>query len=223
MTDSNSTTPGSLDCRWHLLVMDPLGFERPCREPNALLAGKVILCRMHAKALAKMVGFISRDRAQEIIPNARSHEMETLQRRNRELVLQVQRLLEPPPRAPAPVDGVVYFLRIGGYIKIGWTSNLQRRMREYAPDTLLLATMPGTRKDEKAVHRRFSHLKTHGREWFPLAPQITEYIDTVRSDHGEPPDVEFSARSTSRTVGPRLKQYVGGNNRGSWQSGSVAG
>lgn len=124
----------------------------------------------------------------------------------------------PEPVEPAPQVGVVYYLRVGGYIKIGWTSDLERRMRGYSPDSTLLAVHPGTRKDERAVHRKFAHLKTHGREWFPLAPQITEHIDSVVAEHGAPPAVDFSARKAQRIVGPRLNKYVGGEHRGPWHA-----
>ena len=115
-----------------------------------------------------------------------------------------------PLPAPKPVDGIVYFIRSGGYIKIGWTSNLDKRMKAYPPDTTLLAVMPGTRKDERAIHKRFAHLLTHGREWFPLAPQITEYIGQVTRQHGPPPTVDFAAKQATRIVGPRLDNYIGG-------------
>lgn len=119
-----------------------------------------------------------------------------------------------PDRAP-PVEGTVYFLRIGGYIKIGWTSDLGKRMKGYPPDTSLLAVMPGLRTDEQQLHRKFAHLTTHGREWYPLAPQITEHIQRVITEHGDPPAVDFSAKKKSqRIVGPRLNRYVGGEHRG---------
>lgn len=128
-------------------------------------------------------------------------------------VVQVQ----PKPRT----DGTVYYLRSGGFIKIGWTSDLTKRMRSYPPDTTLLATQPGTRADEAAIHRRFAHLTTHGREWFPLAPQISEHIDKVIAEHGAPPDVDFAARKAQPAKG--RGQYVGGPNRGKLPARQVRG
>jgi len=124
-------------------------------------------------------------------------------------------LAQPAPQAAPPIPGIIYYLRIGGFIKIGWTSDLGKRMKSYPPDTALLAAMPGLRTDEQRVHRKFAHLTTHGREWYPLAPQITEHIERVRLEHGEPPNVDFSAKKKSqRIVGPRLNRYVGGEHRG---------
>lgn len=130
--------------------------------------------------------------------------------------------LEAKPKTKAAEKpGVVYYLRSGGYIKIGWTSNLEQRMRAYPPDTVLLAVRPGTRADESATHRRFSHLTTHGREWFPLAPQISEHIDKVLAENGPPPAVEFAARKSAPATGQR--QYVGGPNRGKLAARQVRG
>lgn len=126
----------------------------------------------------------------------------------------------PAPRA-RPTNGTVYYLRSGGYVKIGWTSDLQKRMRAYPPDTVLLAVRPGTRADENATHRRFAHLVTHGREWFPLAPQISEHINQVLAEHGPPPEVEFAARKSAPATGQR--QYVGGPNRGKLAARQVRG
>lgn len=110
------------------------------------------------------------------------------------------------PKAEPATDGDVYFLRIGGYVKIGWTSDLGKRMRQYPPDTQLLAVKPGTRKDENRLHKKFAHLKTHGREWFPLAPQIMEEVGRTVADYGEPPTVDFSARATHREITARLNK-----------------
>jgi hypothetical protein len=117
------------------------------------------------------------------------------------------------PKKAQPTDGHVYYLRNGWNIKIGWTSNLQRRLGDYPPDSQLLAVHPGTRKDERAIHAKFRHLLTDGREWFPAAPQILEHIENVKREHGEPPVIQ-TRRKASPIKGPRLNKYVGGPNRG---------
>ena len=113
-----------------------------------------------------------------------------------------------PAKKKAPIDGTVYILRCGGFIKIGWTSDMTSRMRSSQPVSVLLATMPGTRKDENRLHRRFSHLRTHGREWYPIASQITEYVGILVAQHGQPDPVTFAAKPvtvprphTSKPVG----------------------
>lgn len=105
--------------------------------------------------------------------------------------------------------GTVYFLRVGSYIKIGWTSDLTGRMRSYPPDSILLATQPGLRADETKLHKRFAIHRSHGREWYPLVPQILEHIDRVKAQHGEPEQVDFGAKPVT-VPQPREKQYIGG-------------
>ena len=47
------------------------------------------------------------------------------------------------------LDGEIYFVRTGsGLVKVGWTSDLESRLRAYGPATELLALYPGTRNDE---------------------------------------------------------------------------
>lgn len=117
-----------------------------------------------------------------------------------------------------PTDGTIYFLRCEGSIKIGWTSNLTQRMRGYPPNTVMLATMPGTRSDESQLKRRFAVHATHGREWFAAVPTLMQHIDQVIAEHGAPPKVEFAAKRVAIPQ-PRPKSYVGGNYRGNWQRG----
>lgn len=126
----------------------------------------------------------------------------------------------PEPITPAPPrHGVVYYLRSGGYIKIGWASDLGKRMRSYPPDSLLLATHPGTKADESAAHRKFAVHRTHGREWFAMVAPLMQHIDRVRAEHGEPDQVSFAAQPV-KVPQPRAKQYVGGNYRGHGPNGA---
>lgn len=120
-------------------------------------------------------------------------------------------IARPSDDAPkVSLDGTVYMLRCGGYVKIGWTSDLANRMRAYQPDSQLLATMPGTRKDENRLHKRFAHLRTHGREWYSIAPQITEYAQILVAKHGQPDPVTFAAKPVTipRTLGGRVERVL---------------
>lgn len=116
---------------------------------------------------------------------------------------QTQELIElrgPQTETPAPAqrersaEGVVYYLRVGAYIKIGWTSDLEKRMRAYSPDSILLATEPGTRKDEAKRHRMFAVHRTHGREWYAMTPSVMHHVEQVASEHGTPDPVSFAAQ-----------------------------
>lgn len=156
------------------------------------------VCGGHARAVLDRMMGEARKRIEATHGSAGpiERERDRLRDENARLRATVDRMTQAPTR-PAPVDGTVYVLRCGGFIKIGWTSDLTKRMRSYQPDSVLLATMPGTRKDENRLHKRFAHLRTHGREWYPIAPQITEYVERLVREHGQPEQVTFAAKPTS--------------------------
>jgi len=74
--------------------------------------------------------------------------------------------------------GVVYFLRLGSLVKIGFTTNLESRMK-VVPHEELLATMPGTMKDERRLHRQFADLRQTG-EWFRHEGDLPRFIQELR-------------------------------------------
>jgi hypothetical protein len=79
------------------------------------------------------------------------------------------------------ITGRVYFLstRCGRYVKIGYATDVSRRMTEIDlchPEPLaLLGSMPGNPRIEKFMHRKFKDLRVRG-EWFHLAEEIQQYI-----------------------------------------------
>lgn len=98
------------------------------------------------------------------------------------------------PATNRATEGTIYYVQSGGHIKIGWTSDLTKRMRQYPPNCQLLATHPGTRADELRLHKMFAAHRSHGREWYPLAPVILHHIDMMKAKHGEPDTVAFGAQ-----------------------------
>lgn len=83
--------------------------------------------------------------------------------------------------------GVVYFIRSQDQVKIGTTLNLLQRMAAFSvPHITLLATEPGYKKRERELHLRFAGLRLSRREWFRLEPPLTDYINTIRDQHGLP-------------------------------------
>src|SRR5690606_22269051 len=85
--------------------------------------------------------------------------------------------------------GHVYYMRINGRIKIGYTANLRQRSRNYPPGTELLAVEPGTRELERQRHARFSRSLAQGREWFAESDELMEHIRVLADAHGIPADV----------------------------------
>ena len=136
-----------------------------------------------------------------------------LERRIKELEAEVKELTALPPRArrkqAAQVEhGHIYFLLSDNAVKIGWTSDLDQRMKSYSPGTKILAVMPGARKDETRLHRKFSHLRTNRREWFAYSPQVMEEVERIVREHGDPPRDLNEPMTTARIVGPRLNNYT---------------
>ena len=84
-----------------------------------------------------------------------------------------------------PTGRLVYFLGLPGFVKIGCSSNLARRVTELQPGSPyafeLLAYLPGgSWADERVYHKRFHAHRCSG-EWFALAPEIEEEIFTLNA------------------------------------------
>ena len=81
---------------------------------------------------------------------------------------------------------VVYFVKAGGFIKIGFTSKpVSARINEFKTGcpfpTEILGTIEGGMQVERALHKRFAHLRSSG-EWFIESDELLSYI----SERGEP-------------------------------------
>lgn len=108
------------------------------------------------------------------------------------LICMESRAMSPAPEPSRNTEiGPVYFFRCGPYIKIGYSIDPLRRLREIrtgigtkVPDdidrtrTVLVQTEPGGRNRERDLHKQFKHLH-HWGEWFTEAPELTEYIESL--------------------------------------------
>lgn len=88
--------------------------------------------------------------------------------------------------ADPDADGWVYYMRINGRIKIGYTTNLRQRSRNYPPGTELLAVEPGTRDTEKRRHDQFSRSLAQGREWFAESDDLAAHIVGLAAQYATP-------------------------------------
>lgn len=86
---------------------------------------------------------------------------------------------KPPRRLPKPEVGFVYYLSDGDHIKIGFTVNLERRLKVYrthsAKPPELLGFHAGTIFDEKRLHKKFKDYRVRA-EWFYPGLELTNYI-----------------------------------------------
>lgn len=75
---------------------------------------------------------------------------------------------------------MVYFVRSGRFIKIGYTGNLNARLGQLgtsSPTVLqVLAVVDGDRDTEVAYHERWAKYRSHG-EWFKYGPEIKEFLE----------------------------------------------
>lgn len=78
--------------------------------------------------------------------------------------------------------GWIYFLELDEKIKVGWTSDLEQRMKAYPPHAKFILKYPGTRADERDLHRTLRLSLVAGREWYSRTPQVLNYIrDTQKA------------------------------------------
>ena len=98
------------------------------------------------------------------------------------------------------VRGHVYFIRVGDFIKIGWSTRPMDRLRQLQtshPDELeIMGTIKGERSLEGKIHKRFSKSRVRG-EWFEEDGPLLDYIDkyTVERKQFYQPKLSPEART----------------------------
>lgn len=91
--------------------------------------------------------------------------------------------------------GWVYYLVIGQRVKIGYSTDVRRRMANYPPGSELLAVEPGSKQLEARRHREFAGSLLDGREWFRRDAVLQEHIDDVVQVYGDPREFRHHYRS----------------------------
>ncbi|RUW04012.1 MAG: GIY-YIG nuclease family protein [Mesorhizobium sp.] len=83
-------------------------------------------------------------------------------------------------RDGAEVDGWIYFVRAGEFVKIGFAKEVADRLPRLqtgSPVKLeLLMAIEGKASLERDFHRKFASLRAHG-EWFTLDGALSAYLD----------------------------------------------
>lgn len=83
-------------------------------------------------------------------------------------------------------DSVVYYIRIGHFVKIGTTVDMYNRMSTLQPDEIL-ATELGGRDLEVSRHQQFAHIRApKGREYFYPTDELMAHITEVKARWIEP-------------------------------------
>ena len=155
-----------------------------CGRPTISLMGESLgICYPHGTRIAEYFDIMGEDfqtkldRVVRIEGSARANRLE-------------QRKVEARKISP----GWIYYLLVGDRIKIGYSTDVKRRLRQYPPDSPLLALHPGTKTLEHDMHVKFAGCKAAGREWFLDTPEIRQHITQVINDFGEPDHARYEHR-----------------------------
>ncbi len=171
-----------------------------CNDAITLGPAKLPFCPLHGGHVINsvVVGIYSNDRAM-------SEARQTHAAKKREQVERDLAISESKGDQP----GFIYYLSIGERIKIGFATNVRKRMRAYPPGAKLLAVHPGTLDLEKVMHRQFAHALLEGREWFSCDSALTEHIEAVRAQFGDPKNHAFHYRRRSSAEAVSTSKWTG--------------
>ena len=80
---------------------------------------------------------------------------------------------------------LVYFIRNGTRVKIGWTTNLRTRLSSLSlPASCVALLQPGGPDVEDMLHRRFRNTRIARSEWFEISEAIEDYIKRNQPEPG---------------------------------------
>lgn len=113
------------------------------------------------------------------------------------------RKLKRDAQLRADNPGWIYYLRVDDTIKIGFTVDLRRRLKEYPPNAELLAVHGGSKTIEKDLHHTFRGSLTARREWFTPSAAVTDHIAKVIAEHGEPTRFRPGYKEPAQVTYPR--------------------
>lgn len=86
--------------------------------------------------------------------------------------------------------GHIYFIKAGrSRVKIGHSLNHETRLASLASGNhqklVLLGTVPGSQKDERAMHKQFAKQRVHG-EWFKIAGTLATFLKRFETKASKP-------------------------------------
>lgn len=84
------------------------------------------------------------------------------------------------------VPGDIYFIRANGLIKVGWSADVERRLKSYGPGIEVLCVYAGTRQDETTLHQQLTPSRAKGREWYHDDAIMQAFVADAVTKHGRP-------------------------------------
>lgn len=88
---------------------------------------------------------------------------------------------------------MIYLIEQDNFYKIGYTSNLERRLKEYSTHNInfkLIDIIEGDKSFEDLLHKKFKHLK-YNNEWFHKNDEILEYFKNTKGIKEIPKDFVY--------------------------------
>lgn len=110
----------------------------------------------------------------------------------------------PGPLVSRPVvsESIVYAIQAGDRIKIGFTTDLPRRMHEMQTGSsvqlVCIGHCPGGQPLERALHKQFAGSRLHG-EWFRLTG--VERVELLKRLSGEPYFIKLPRAGRAQMLG----------------------
>lgn len=86
----------------------------------------------------------------------------------------------------ADTNGWIYYVRLNGLVKVGWTRDLPQRLKSYGASVEVLCHYLATRDDETTLHRQLTPYRAKGREWYTDCPLIADLVAKAIEQHGKP-------------------------------------
>lgn len=107
---------------------------------------------------------------------------------------------ESKARRQAREDGEIYYIRLNGLVKVGWSRDFYVRLRAYGPDVEVLCHYEGTRSDETNLHRQLRPALARGREWYHDGDIIRLFLNRALEQHGPPSITAYDWTSPAQVV-----------------------
>lgn len=100
-------------------------------------------------------------------------------------------------------QGQIYFVRLNGLIKVGWSGDLTARLKAYGPEVEILCHYKASRRDETLMHRQLRPYLARGREWYHDCKLIADVVTGIVKQHGEPHLSAFWTAPKADPIRPR--------------------
>lgn len=92
-------------------------------------------------------------------------------------------------RAREEEVGSIYMVQVGDRIKVGFSTKVRQRLRQYPPGSVLLVDVYGEGirlAEERKLHERLAQYRVAGREWYRDCEGVRVVVDELVQQYGKP-------------------------------------